>query len=86
MNNEEIIEHILNEKLVTTVSASGERTKKQDVKTRAKKANQTSSMSKAERKKTARKAAKTKKKDVAGQRKQKKKTAKAMKKRKAMGL
>lgn len=90
MNDEEIIQHIenntLDEKLVTTVDSSGQRTKKKDAKTRAKQANQNSSMSKAERKKVARKAAKTKKRDVSGQRMQKKKTKKALKKRKQMGL
>jgi len=55
MKNEEIIEYIqndidLNEKIVTTVDSTGTRTKKQDAKTRARKANQTSSLSKAERK------------------------------------
>ena len=90
MNDEEIIKHIedsmLDEALVNTVDSAGNRTKKKDAKTRAKQANQNSSMSKAERKKVARKAAKTKKRDISGQRVQKKKTKKALKKRKQMGL
>ena len=79
------MENIVDEKMVTSFDSTGARTKKKDAKTRAKQANQNSSLSKAERKKVARKAAKTKKRDVKGQRIQKKKTTKAMKKRSQAG-
>ena len=65
MNDAEIIENIemsLNEKVVTSIDSSGQRTKKKDAKTRKRQANANSSMSKSERKKAARKAVKTKKK------------------------
>ena len=76
----------LNEFLVKHVSSKGEVDKKQDLKTRKRKAFQVTGLSKAARRQIARKAAKTKKANPSKQKIAVKKTQKAMKKRKSLGL
>lgn len=76
----------LNEKIVRSVDSKGKVTKKLDRKTRKRKANQNSRLSKSERKRVARKAARTRKKDVSGTRKAQVKRKKALKKRASRGI
>ncbi|AGB07001.1 hypothetical protein [Vibrio phage XZ1] len=84
----------LSEKLVKQVSIANKKaggsliTKRKDRKTRARKATQTTGLSKSKRQKTARKAAKTRKrmKGTSADRKAKKLRKKSMKKRQQMGL
>lgn len=88
------VELKLSEKMVKKVSVADRKaggsliSKKKDRKTRARKASQTTGLSKSKRQKTARKAAKTRKrqKGTSVDRKAKKTRAKSMKKRKQMGL
>lgn len=76
----------ISEKIVRTVDSKGNVTKKVDRKTRKRKANQNSTLSRSERKRVARKAAKTKKRDKAGQKRAVRKQKKAKKRRAARGI
>lgn len=76
----------LNEKIVRSINSKGKVTKKLDRKTRARKANQNSRLSKSERKRVARKAARTRKRDKSGTRKAQIKRKKALKKRASRGI
>lgn len=97
LNEDEIdfcVEHELSEKLVKKVSVANRKkggsliSKNKDLKTRKRRASQTTGLSKSKRQRTARKAAKTRKrqKGTSVDRKAKKLRAKSMKKRKQMGL
>lgn len=84
--SDELIERIVKRVSMTDRKAGGSLVSKvKDKKTRARKATQTTGLSKSKRVKTARKAAKTRKRDKAGQRKANKKRKKSMKKRDQLG-
>tara|TARA_R110000851_G_scaffold78053_11_gene172217 strand:+ start:1584 stop:1832 length:249 start_codon:yes stop_codon:yes gene_type:complete len=78
--------HDIDEAIVKKVNSDGSISKVLDKKTRARKATQTTGLSKSKRRLIAKKAAKTKKKDLSGQNKANRKRKKTLKKRKNLGL
>lgn len=86
INNKELESEELDEKIVKKVASDGSISKVLDKKTRARKATQTTGLSKSKRRLIAKKAAKTKKKDLGGVMKANRKRKKTLRKRSNLGL